>query len=98
MFAFAFRSDTHAIFFLFHENSNLQLVNIFYVNVLIRIKKIILNFMSFILLQIGSLKNYYLFHHRHVSKRSVSHNEEHHRTLNSEPEVCSVNHLILIYL
>lgn len=39
------------------------------------------------LLQIGSLKNYYLFHHNHISKRSVRDSEEHHNALNAEPEV-----------
>lgn len=37
--------------------------------------------------QIGSLKDYYLFHHRHVSKRSLSVSDPHHSALNSEPEV-----------
>lgn len=37
--------------------------------------------------QIGSLKNYYLFHHRHVQKRSLSSNDTHHAVLNKEPEV-----------
>uniref|UniRef100_A0A336LJV0 furin n=1 Tax=Culicoides sonorensis TaxID=179676 RepID=A0A336LJV0_CULSO len=37
--------------------------------------------------QIGSLKNYFLFHHKRISKRSVSISEEHHYILNSEPEV-----------
>lgn len=37
--------------------------------------------------QIGSLKGYYLFHHRHISKRSVSISDIHHDALNSEPEI-----------
>ncbi|CAO1381843.1 unnamed protein product [Diamesa hyperborea] len=37
--------------------------------------------------QIGSLKGYFLFHHRHVSKRSISTSDIHHNALNSEPEV-----------
>ncbi|XP_055845205.1 furin-like protease 2 isoform X2 [Episyrphus balteatus] len=37
--------------------------------------------------QIGSLKNYYLFHHRHISKRSLSISDSHHSALKSEPEV-----------
>ncbi|XP_037934689.1 furin-like protease 2 [Teleopsis dalmanni] len=37
--------------------------------------------------QIGALKDYYLFHHRHVSKRSLRTSDEHHSALNSEPEV-----------
>lgn len=37
--------------------------------------------------QIGSLKNYYLFHHRHISKRSLSTSDSHHSALKSEPEV-----------
>lgn len=45
--------------------------------------------------QIGSLKGYYLFHHRHISKRSVSISEIHHDALNSEPEVSVL--YILIY-
>jgi Peptidase S8 pro-domain len=42
---------------------------------------------SFFSFQIGSLKGYYLFHHKHVVKRSVNRNELHHNALNSEPEV-----------
>ncbi|XP_061400858.1 furin-like protease 2, partial [Musca vetustissima] len=37
--------------------------------------------------QIGALKDYYLFHHKHVSKRSLRTSDEHHKALNSEPEV-----------
>lgn len=37
--------------------------------------------------QIGSLKGYYLLHHNHVSKRSLSRSDTHHNALNSEPEV-----------
>lgn len=37
--------------------------------------------------QIGSLKGYYLFHHRHVSKRSLDSSPVHHEALNSEDEV-----------
>ncbi|XP_053949686.1 furin-like protease 2 isoform X1 [Anastrepha ludens] len=37
--------------------------------------------------QIGALKDYYLFHHRHVAKRSLRVSDEHHNALNSEPEV-----------
>jgi Peptidase S8 pro-domain len=40
--------------------------------------------------QIGSLKGYYLFHHKHVVKRSVNRNELHHNALSSEPEVSVV--------
>uniref|UniRef100_A0A1A9W1G2 S8_pro-domain domain-containing protein n=1 Tax=Glossina brevipalpis TaxID=37001 RepID=A0A1A9W1G2_9MUSC len=36
---------------------------------------------------VGSLKDYYLFHHRRISKRSLRYNNEHHSALNSEPEV-----------
>ncbi|XP_036319238.1 furin-like protease 2 isoform X2 [Rhagoletis pomonella] len=37
--------------------------------------------------QIGSLKDYYVFHHRHVAKRSLHTSDEHHSALNSEPQV-----------
>ncbi|XP_058978156.1 furin-like protease 2 isoform X2 [Musca domestica] len=37
--------------------------------------------------QIGALKDYYLFHHKRVSKRSLRTSDEHHKALNSEPEV-----------
>ncbi|XP_049311526.1 furin-like protease 2 isoform X2 [Bactrocera dorsalis] len=37
--------------------------------------------------QVGSLKDYYLFHHRRVAKRSLRLSSEHHSALNSEPEV-----------
>lgn len=37
--------------------------------------------------QIGSLNNYYLFHHRHVQKRSLESNATHHANLIDEPEV-----------
>ncbi|XP_028894681.1 furin-like protease 2 [Zeugodacus cucurbitae] len=37
--------------------------------------------------QVGSLKDYYLFHHRRVAKRSLRISSEHHSALNSEPEV-----------
>lgn len=37
--------------------------------------------------QIGSLKNYFHFHHRHVSKRSVSTSDVYVDALNAEPEV-----------
>lgn len=38
-------------------------------------------------LQIGSLKNYFLFRCHHISKRSININEEHHDKLKYEPEV-----------
>lgn len=38
-------------------------------------------------LQIGSLKNYYLFHHRNIKKRSLDISDTHHSILNKEPEV-----------
>lgn len=41
--------------------------------------------------QIGSLKGYYLFHHRHVSKRSLDSSPVHHEALNSEDEVRKIN-------
>nr|XP_036218232.1 furin-like protease 2 [Bactrocera oleae] len=37
--------------------------------------------------QVGSLKDYYLFHHRRVAKRSLRISSEHHSALNFEPEV-----------
>ncbi|XP_075157350.1 furin-like protease 2 isoform X2 [Haematobia irritans] len=37
--------------------------------------------------QIGALKDYYLFHHKRISKRSLKTSDEHHSALNSEPEV-----------
>uniref|UniRef100_W4VRF9 furin n=1 Tax=Corethrella appendiculata TaxID=1370023 RepID=W4VRF9_9DIPT len=37
--------------------------------------------------QIGPLKNYFLFHHSHVKKRSLDRSEVHHNALNTEPEV-----------
>ncbi|XP_012158816.1 furin-like protease 2 isoform X2 [Ceratitis capitata] len=37
--------------------------------------------------QVGALKDYYLFHHRNVAKRSLRLSNEHHSALNSEPEV-----------
>lgn len=37
--------------------------------------------------QIGSLKDYYLFHHHRISKRSTATSDSHHEALNSEPEV-----------
>lgn len=37
--------------------------------------------------QIGSLKNYYLFEHPHVRKRSVEHSHEHKTKLQNEEEV-----------
>lgn len=49
-----------------------------------------------LLLQIGSLKNYYLFHHNHISKRSVRDSEEHHNALNAEPEVSESDYEIAV--
>ncbi|XP_046801325.1 furin-like protease 2 isoform X2 [Lucilia cuprina] len=37
--------------------------------------------------QIGSLQDYYLFHHKRISKRSLKTSDEHHSALNAEPEV-----------
>jgi hypothetical protein len=45
--------------------------------------------LSFLFLQIGSLKNYFLFHHPHVHRRSLTFNETHHENLKKEPEVNS---------
>lgn len=39
------------------------------------------------MLQIGSLKNYYLLSHHEVRKRSTEPSHEHHRKLNDEPQV-----------
>ena len=46
-----------------------------------------LTLIYFLHFQIGSLKNYYLFHHQHVQKRSLASNDTHHAALNKEPEV-----------
>ncbi|XP_012252633.2 furin-like protease 2 isoform X2 [Athalia rosae] len=37
--------------------------------------------------QLGSLKGYYLFSHKHVHKRSVTTSDHHHKALNDEPKV-----------
>jgi len=37
--------------------------------------------------QIGSLRDYYLFEHHNIHKRSLSASDEHHAALNSEPKV-----------
>uniref|UniRef100_A0A1B0GIL1 furin n=2 Tax=Lutzomyia longipalpis TaxID=7200 RepID=A0A1B0GIL1_LUTLO len=37
--------------------------------------------------QIGSLKDYYLFHHHRISKRSTDTSDIHHEALNADPEV-----------
>lgn len=37
--------------------------------------------------QIGSLRDYYLFEHQHIHKRSLSASDEHHAALSSEPKV-----------
>ncbi|TMW45745.1 hypothetical protein DOY81_009175 [Sarcophaga bullata] len=38
-------------------------------------------------MKIGSLQDYYLFHHKRISKRSLRTSDEHHSALNAEPEV-----------
>lgn len=48
--------------------------------------------------QIGSLKGYYLFHHRHISKRSLSISDVHHDALNTEPEVSNRTYTYYIYI
>ncbi|KAK9702476.1 Peptidase S8 pro-domain [Popillia japonica] len=37
--------------------------------------------------QVGSLKGYYLFEHKHVHKRSTEANDFYHRSLLKEPQV-----------
>lgn len=91
-YSFPFKIDKDFIWFFkcpfFIKTPIYSLLIFIYMNVFHELHTILIsNFAFFISFQIGSLKNYYLFHHRHVSKRSVSHNEEHHRTLKSEPEV-----------
>lgn len=56
-----------------------------------------INVFLFLFLQIGSLKNYYLFHHNHISKRSIRNSELHHDALNSEPEVCTIYFIVDLY-
>uniref|UniRef100_A0A1B0AQK4 P/Homo B domain-containing protein n=1 Tax=Glossina palpalis gambiensis TaxID=67801 RepID=A0A1B0AQK4_9MUSC len=38
-------------------------------------------------MDVGSLKDYYLFHNKRITKRSLRFNNEHHSALKSEPEV-----------
>lgn len=61
-----------------HHHSATQLIQIY-----TKFAEFCFNFF----LQIGSLKNYYLFHHHHVAKRSLDHSEKYHSFLNTEPEV-----------
>lgn len=47
----------------------------------------LINIYIFLLLQIGELKNYYLFSHPHISKRSVNASREYENRLKNDPQV-----------